>query len=99
YNEHTMLDPLLGTLHKAIEKYRRGRPQLYEFNLIVHYSLAWEMNPAAETQNFTFADAAKLAQQLIGDDPGSFDRIFLLIAVGSHELYQLYPPTTYNSYS
>lgn len=44
-----------------------------------------------ETLNFKFADAARAGADLIGDDPGAFDRIFLFVPHKEQPVFQLYP--------
>jgi hypothetical protein len=55
YTERTMLDPLLETIEQTITRYRRGRPaNVEEFNLMLHYTHAFEFNAPEETDEFGF---------------------------------------------
>jgi hypothetical protein len=73
-----MLDPLLETLETTLTRYRQARTaNVEEFNLMLHYSQAFEFNAPVETQEFGFEQAMQCAREFINDDLGGFDRIFL----------------------
>jgi hypothetical protein len=91
YTERTMLDPLLETLETALTRYRRARPaNVEEFNLMLHYSQAFEFNAPVETQEFGFEQAMECAREFINDDPGGFDRIVLVKAIEPYSVYTLH---------
>ena len=94
YSPDPMVDALLRIITKKIEKYEAKPPAipLDAFCLLIHYDQAWEWNSPVETPDFKFEDAAATAADFVGDDPGSFDKIFLFIALQPGErLFQLYP--------
>jgi hypothetical protein len=93
YSPDSMVDALLKRLGDKIQKYAARPVNLNEFDLLVHYDLAWAYNSPVETPWFRFADAARAAADFIGDDPGVFDRIFLFVPhEESQKIFQLYPP-------
>jgi hypothetical protein len=92
YSEDSMVATLKTRLADKIQKYA-GRPgRLDEFDLLVHYDLAWAYNSPVETLTFKFADAARAGAEFIGDDSGAFDRIFLFVPHNdTQKVFQLYP--------
>jgi hypothetical protein len=83
-----MINVLLETIAESIQRYR-GTRLGYEFNLLIHLSQAHLYNTPVETLNFSYDDAAQLASEFIGDDTGSFNNIYLLIAVEPPRVYRL----------
>lgn len=88
YSEKTMVNALLETIAESVEYYR-GTRLGYEFDLLIHLSQAYQYNTPVETLNFGYDDAAQLASEFIGDDTGSFNNIYLLIAVEQPRVYRL----------
>jgi hypothetical protein len=87
-----MVAALKARLADKIQKYASRPGGLDEFDLLVHYDLAWAYNSPVETLTFKFADAARAGADFIGDDPGAFDRIFLFVPHNDAEkVFQLYP--------
>jgi hypothetical protein len=65
YSEDSMVAALKARLADKIQKYA-GRPGgLDEFDLLVHYDLAWEYNSPVETLTFKFAHAARAGAEFI----------------------------------
>ncbi|MEX2260637.1 MAG: hypothetical protein WD696_01730 [Bryobacteraceae bacterium] len=92
YSEDSMTDALLARLQDKIQKYAARPVGVDEFHLLLHYDQAWAYNSPVETPWFNFADAARLGTDFIGDDPGAFDRIFLLVPGElTPKVIQLYP--------
>ena len=92
YSEESMVAALKGRLAGKIQKYAARPGSLDEFDLLVHYDLAWAYNSPVETLTFKFADAARAGADFIGDDPGAFDRIFLFVPHNeTQKVFQLYP--------
>jgi hypothetical protein len=88
--DHTARAVELG--QKSIQPAEQGFNGLDEFDLLVHYDLAWVYNSPVETLAFKFADAARARADLIGDDPGAFDKIFLFVPHNeAQSVFQLYP--------
>jgi hypothetical protein len=88
YSEKTMVNALLETIAESVEYYR-GTRLGYEFDLLIHLSQAYQYNTPVETLKFSYDDAAQLASEFIGDDTGSFNNIYLLIAVEQPRVYRL----------
>jgi hypothetical protein len=64
---------------KVVQKYA-ARPGLDEFDLLVHYDLAWACKSPDETLTFKLADAARAgAGGVHRDDPGAFDHTFSFV--------------------
>ena len=83
---------MLKRLEGKIQKYAARPAGLNEFDLLVHYDLAWAYNSPVETPWFKFVDAARAGADFVGDDPGAFDRIFLFVPHDSAQrVFQLYP--------
>ena len=92
YSEHAMVAALKNRLSDKIQKYAARPGGLDEFDLLVHYDLAWVYNCPVETLAFSFADAANAGAALIGANPGSFDRIFLFVPHNETQtVFELYP--------
>jgi hypothetical protein len=92
YSEDSMVAALQARLADKIQKYAVRPGGLNEFDLLVHYDLAWAYNSPVETLTFKFADAARAGADFIGDDPGAFDRIFLFVPHNeAQKVFQLYP--------
>jgi len=92
YSEDSMVAALRARLGDKIQKYPARPGGLDEFDLLVHYDLAWAYNSPVETLTFKFADAARAGGEFIGDDPGVFDRIFLFVPQNeAQKVFQLYP--------
>lgn len=94
YSEDPMVDALCALITKKIEKYEAKAPQVQmdDFYLLIHYNQALLYNTPVETLFFKFEDAARAASAFIGDDPGIFGRIFLLLAFQPGErVFPLYP--------
>ena len=53
------MDALKAHLADKIQKYVGRPPGLDEFDLLVHYDLAWAYNRPVETLTFKFAGAAR----------------------------------------
>jgi hypothetical protein len=95
YSEEPMVAALQDRLSDKIQKYAARPGGLDEFDLLVHYDLAWAYNSPVETLTFKFADAARAGADFIGDDPGAFDRIFLFVPHNeTQKVFQLYPRGT-----
>ncbi|MDA2934882.1 hypothetical protein MYX82_11150 [Acidobacteria bacterium AH-259-D05] len=80
------LAALLEILSSKIERYNdtvRTAVGLDEFCLLIHRDRAFLHNDPAETPLFTFEDAATEARTFVSQNRGSFDRIFLFIALES----------------
>ena len=87
-----MVAALQDRLADKIQKYVARPDGLDEFDLLVHYDLAWVYNSPVETLTFKFADAARAGTDFIGDDPGAFDRIFLFVPHNEAQaVFRLYP--------
>jgi hypothetical protein len=92
YSQDSMVEALLKRLEGKIQKYAARPAGLNEFDLLVHYDLAWAYNSPVETPWFKFVDAARAGADFVGDDPGAFDRIFLFVPHDSAQrVFQLYP--------
>ena len=92
YSEDSMVAALQDRLADKIQKYVARPDGLDEFDLLVHYDLAWVYNSPVETLTFKFADAARAGTDFIGDDPGAFDRIFLFVPHNEAQaVFRLYP--------
>lgn len=94
YSERSSVDALLEIIARKIAKYTLKPPetQMDSFYLLVHYNQALLYNTPVETLSFTYADAARVASRLIGDDSGAFQKVFLLLAVEpGQKMFQLYP--------
>jgi hypothetical protein len=89
YSPKPMVNALLETVAASIDYYR-GTRLGYEFNLLIHYSQALLYNSSVETLNYKIEDAAKEASDIIGDDPGRFSKIFLLIYGEPSSVFRLY---------
>lgn len=93
YSEDSMVAALRARLADKIQKYAARPGGLDEFDLVVHYDLAWAYNSSVETLTFKFADAARAGAEFIGDDPGAFDRVFLFVPHNeAQNVFRLYPP-------
>lgn len=91
YSEDSMLAALQTRLAGKIQKYAARPTGLDEFDLLVHYDLAWAYNTPVETLTFKFADAARAGAEFIGDDPGAFDQIFLFVPHNdARKVFRLY---------
>jgi hypothetical protein len=92
YSEDSTVAALQARLAGKIQKYGARPGGLDEFDLLVHYDLAWADNSPVETLTFKFADAARAGVDFIGDDPGVFDRIFLFVPHNEAQtVFRLYP--------
>lgn len=94
YSEDPMVEALCSILGKKIEKYEVKPPQVHmdNFYLLIHYNQALLYNTPVETPFFKFQDAARAGSEFIGDDPGVFGKIFLILAMQPGEkVLQLYP--------
>jgi hypothetical protein len=92
YSEHGMATALNDRLSAKIQKHPVRPDGLDEFDLLVHYDLAWVYNSPVETLAFSFADAANAGADLVSGNPGSFDRIFLFVPHNeSQPVFELYP--------
>jgi hypothetical protein len=94
YSEVAMVEALCALLAKKSEKYEAKPPQaqMDDFYLLIHYNQALLYNTPVETLRFKFADAARAGTAFIADDPGIFNKIFLLLAIEPGErVFQLYP--------
>lgn len=94
YNEEPMVNALCSLIAKKIEKYdlKPPRARMDEFHLLIHYNQALLYNTPVETLRFKFADAARAGAELIRDDPGIFDKVFLMLATEPEQrVFQLYP--------
>ena len=92
YSEDSMVAALKTRLADKIQKYAARPSGLDEFDLLVHYDLAWAYNSPVETLTFKFGDAACAGAEFIGDDSGAFDRIFLFVPHNDKQkVFQLYP--------
>lgn len=89
YSPNPMVNALLETVADSIDYYR-GTKLGYEFNLLIHYSRALLYNSSVETEEYKIEDAARAASDAIGDDPGRFSKIFLLIYGEPGTVYRLY---------
>jgi hypothetical protein len=94
YSPDPMLEALGAILAKKIEKYQTKPPQcsMDEFQLLIYYNQALLYNTPVETLEFSFGDAARAAARYIGDNPGIFQRIFLMLAFHSGEKVFELPP-------
>ena len=100
YSEEAMVNALFVLIAKKMKKYESKPPQVRmdEFYLLIHYHQALLYNTPVETLRFKFADAARAGTVFIGDDPGVFSKVFLLLAIEPGErVYQLYPSNVLNS--
>jgi len=94
YNQDAMLDALCDILARKIEKYEAKPPEVLmdDFYLLIHYNQALLYNTPVETVFFKFEDAARAGSEFIGDDPGVFGKVFLILALHPGEkIFQLYP--------
>lgn len=92
YSEEPMLAALQARLADKIQKYATRPSGLNEFDLLVHYDLAWAYNSPVETLTFKYSDAARLGAEYVRDDPGAFDQIFLFVPHNdAQKVFRLYP--------
>ena len=94
YNERSSVAALLDIIQKKFVKYQQTPPkvQMDGFCLLVHYNQGVLYNTPVETSAFTYDDAAREASEFIGDDPGPFQKIFLLLAIEpDQKVFQLFP--------
>jgi len=94
YSQDAMVDALWAIIAKKIEKYEAKPPQVQmdDFYLLIHYNQAFLYNTPVETLFFKFEDAARAGSAFIGEDPGIFGKVFLMLAFQPGErVFQLYP--------
>jgi hypothetical protein len=95
YSPNDMLGTLSRALvaHKTDERYKELRIQagLGEVYLLIHYDFkAFAYNTPFDAPNFGFKEAAEFASNVLGDDGGYFDRIFLFHFLwGKEEAYRI----------
>src|SRR5439155_11295752 len=81
FDRETMLKPLRELVTEKIGHYAAERTGFGDLSLLVIYNLAAIYNSPAETPFHTFDDAAVELKQLIAQNRGPFDRVFLYIAL------------------
>ena len=81
FGRETMFKPLREIAAEKISHYATTRTGFDDLSLLVIYNQAWIYNSPAETPLHSFDDAAAELKQLIGDNRGPFDRVFLYIAL------------------
>ena len=94
YHPRSMVEALQRRLSEKREKYRSNNDlkSLAEFVLIVHYDQALLYNSPVDAPDFGFDDAIEEARAFLGNDPGAFTRIFVLIAIEpGGRVFQLHP--------
>jgi hypothetical protein len=94
YSERSSLDALFNIIAKKITKYtaKPVKVQLDCFFLLIHYNQGLLYNTPLETLSFKYEDAARAASGFIADDPGAFQKIFLMLAIEpGQRIFQLYP--------
>jgi hypothetical protein len=95
YSPNEMLETLASSLiaHRTDERYKdlRTQVELDEVYLLVHYDFkAFAYNSPFGAREFGFKEAAKFASDVLGDDGGYFDRIFLFHFLwGEEEAYRI----------
>lgn len=94
YSEGSSVDALLTILAKKVARYasKPSQIQMDAFYLLIHFNQGLLYNTPVETPFFKYEDAARVASEFISDDPGVFDKIFLLLAFEpGQRVFQLYP--------
>jgi hypothetical protein len=94
YHARSMVEALQRCLSEKREKYRSSSElkSLAEFVLIVHYDEALLYNAPSDAPDYRFEEAIGEARVFLGGDPGTFTRIFALIALDPvGRVFQLYP--------
>ncbi len=92
YSPDSMVLALQDRISGKVEKYSGCANGLDEFNLLVHYDLAWQYNSPVNAVDFTSKDAAKAAAQFIGDKAGVFSKVFLFVPHDEEQkVFILYP--------
>jgi hypothetical protein len=94
YSERSSVAALRDIIARKIAKYTSKPPQIQMdgFCLLIHYNQALLYNTPLETLAFKYDDAARVASEFIGDDPGAFQKVFLLLAIEpGQKVFQLYP--------
>ncbi len=95
YSPKSMLDTLSTALvtHKTDPRYQDLRTQvgLDEVYLLVHYDFkAFAYNTPFDAPGFAFKEAAEFASNVVNDDGGYFDRVFLFHFLwGKEEAYRV----------
>lgn len=79
FGKETMLTPLRETVKDKVKHY--GRTKFAHLALLVIYNRAWLYNSPAETPLHSFEDAVSELRQMLGDNLGPFDSVFLYIAL------------------
>ena len=81
FDRNTMFAPLKEIIGKKTSRYTAGRTGFDDLSLVVIYNRALIYNSPTEMPSFTYDDAAAELEQLMKDNLGPFDRVFLFIAV------------------
>jgi hypothetical protein len=90
FDRETMLKPLRQLVTEKIGHYSSKRTGFDDLSLLVIYNLAAIYNSPAETLFHSFDDAAAELKQLIAQDRGAFDRVFLYIALQPGRVLQVW---------
>jgi hypothetical protein len=92
YSSEPMVEALKERIADKVGRYGQRPGDLEEFDLLVHYDLAWEYNTPVETPAFSYADAASEAADFIDGDPGVFDKIFVFVPHAEGKtVFRVYP--------
>jgi hypothetical protein len=94
YDPRAMLDPLLTNIRKKTANYStlRGQQALDELYLIVYYSKALLYNQPYSAPGFGFRDVAEAAGEVLSQNPGPFQRVFLFSPVErDQKVVQVWP--------
>jgi hypothetical protein len=81
FDRETMLKPLRKLVTEKIGHYSATRTGFDDLSLLVIYNLAAIYNSPVETPFHTFDDAAAELKQVIAENRGPFDRVFIYIAL------------------
>lgn len=81
FDRETMLGPLRKLVAEKIGHYSATRTGFDDLSLLVIYNLAAIYNSPVDTPFHTFDDAVAVLKQVIAENQGPFDRVFIYIAV------------------
>jgi hypothetical protein len=85
-----MFKPLREIVAEKVGRYGAKRSGFDDLSLLVIYNRAAIYNSPAETPFHTFDDAAAELKQLIAENRGPFDRVFLYIALEPGRVLQVW---------